>query len=415
VELYPGFAGAEVLYEGGRVVGVASNDVGLDRNGNPRTSFEKGMALKAKYTIIAEGAHGSLAKGLISRYSLRSGRSHQTYGLGLKEVWRVKPEVFKRGAVMHAVGWPLDYKTYGGIFLYHFGEGLVSVGLVVGLNYQNPYLNPYMEFQRAKLHPIISRVLSGGQCIAYGARALNSGGLQSVPKLVFPGGALIGCSAGFLNVPKIKGTHTAMKSGILAAESIHHAIQSGSNECLDYEERWEGSWVYEELNQVRNCKPAFKNPAGLYGGLLWSGIELALRGKVPWTLSHGPPDHLSTLPASACTPIVYPKPDGVLSFDLMESVAKTGTNHEEDQPVHLQLKDPRAQVERSLPLFDGIESRFCPAGVYEYLPTEDGNGTKFQINAQNCIHCKTCDIKDPTQNINWAVPEGGGGPKYSVT
>lgn len=414
VEVYPGFAGAEALVENGRVVGVATNDVGMRRDGKPKANYERGMALKAKFTLLAEGAHGSLSKKIIRRYELRDLGKHQTYGLGLKEVWEVRPEVFRHGAVWHSVGWPLDYKTYGGLFMYHFGENLVSLGMVVGLNYTNPYLNPYREFQKAKLHPKISSLLTGGHCIAYGARALNSGGLQSVPKLIFPGGALIGCSAGFVNVPKIKGTHTAMKSGILAAEAAHAAIESNLGDLSAYQTGYEQSWIYDELYMVRNCKPAFHNPLGLYGGLLWSGVELALRGRTPWTLSHGPPDHAVTHRAAQSKPPEYPKADGVLTFDLLESVSRTGTNHEEDQPVHLVLDSPELQPERSYPLFDGIESRFCPAGVYEYLPTADGN-VRLQINAQNCIHCKTCDIKDPLQNIDWTVPEGGGGPKYSVT
>jgi electron-transferring-flavoprotein dehydrogenase len=416
VELYSGFAGSEVLYEGNRVAGVATNDVGVAKDGSMKANFERGMALKAKYTLFAEGAHGSLSKAVIAKHRLRQPGVHQTYGLGLKEVWQVRPEVFRHGHIAHSVGWPLDYQTYGGMFMYHYGDNLVSIGLVVGLNYTNPYLNLYKEFQRLKTHPTINEVLSGGTCIAYGARALNSGGLQSVPKLVFPGGALIGCSAGFVNVPKIKGTHTAMKTGMLAAEAVEAALSSDSSpdELDTYQQAYEASWVHDELHRVRNCKPAFHNPFGVYGGLLWSGIELALRGKTPWTLRHGAPDYACTKPAKESHEIVYPKADGALTFDLLESVSRTGTNHEEDQPVHLRLSDPSVPVKRNLPVFAGLESRFCPAGVYEYTQDDSGS-TKFQINAQNCIHCKTCDIKDPSQNINWTVPEGGGGPKYSNT
>lgn len=408
VEMFPGFAGASFLTDrNGSVTGVATNDVGIGKDGRPKANFERGMALKAKYTLLAEGAHGSLSKQAIKKFSLRS--NHQTYGIGLKEVWRVPEESHRKGSVIHSIGWPLDLKTYGGAFMYHYGDRLVSLGLVIGLDYQNPYLNPYREFQRMKLHPLFRNVLTGGSCIAYGARALNEGGLQSIPKLCFPGGALIGCSAGFVNVPKIKGTHTAMKSGMLAAE----AINNGKLE--DYEADLRKSWVWEELHRVRNVRPAFHNPLGLYGGLIWSGIELATAGKLPWTLKHGKPDYASFKPASEFKPIEYPKADGILTFDLLESVSRTGTNHEEDQPCHLQLKDPSIQVERNLTEFAGPEARFCPAGVYEYLPREDGSGMRFQINAQNCIHCKTCDIKDPSQNINWQVPEGGGGPKYEHT
>lgn len=414
VDLYPGFAGAEVLYDkDGSVVGMATNDVGLNREGKPGAGFERGMALKAKVTLVAEGAHGSLAKGLIERYKLRVGREHQTYGIGLKEVWEVPEGQHHKGAISHSVGWPLDKNTYGGTFMYHFGDRLVSLGLVVGLDYRNPYLNPYKEFQRMKLHPMFREVLNGGRCVAYGARALNEGGLQSVPKLSFPGGLLIGCSAGFVNVPKIKGSHTAMKSGMLAAETAHAHLEDQSVKLDAYEQAMRESWVWEELKAVRNVRPAFHS-LGLYGGLLWSGVELALRGKTPWTLSHGRPDYAQLDLASKHKPIDYPKADGVLTFDLLESVARTGTMHREDEPCHLRLKDPSVQVARSLPAFDGVESRFCPAGVYEYV--EDASGkARFQINSQNCIHCKTCDIKDPTQNINWTVPEGGDGPKYSIT
>lgn len=414
VEVFAGFGGAELLREGGRVVGVATNDVGVGRDGRPKATFERGMALRAAVTLLAEGAHGSLTKQAVQQYGLRRDCQHQTYGLGLKEVWRVRPAAFRKGSVTHAVGWPLDAHTYGGAFMYHYGEGLVSLGLVVGLGYRNPYLEPYRELQRLKLHPMFREVLEGGTCLAYGARALNEGGLQSVPRLAFPGGALVGCAAGFLNVPKIKGTHTAMKSGMLAAEAAEAALAAGGTSLESYDAAVRASWVWDELRQVRNVRPAFEGPLGLYGGLLYAGAELFVRGRVPWTLAHGPPDHATLRPAAECRPIAYPRPDGRLTFDLLESVARTGTNHEEDQPSHLQLRDPAVQVQQNLPRYAGPEARFCPAGVYEYVETAEG-AVRFQINAQNCIHCKTCDIKDPAQNINWQVPEGGGGPKYSCT
>lgn len=372
--------------------------------------------------LLAEGCHGSLSKQAIAKFGLRAGRAHQTYGLGLKEVWELPAEaaaaddgVFEAGRVVHSVGWPLDGATYGGAFMYHLkgpeGQNLVSIGLVVGLDYENPYLSPYQEFQRLKTHPLFSAVLQrGGKCIAYGARALNEGGWQSIPRLDFPGGALIGCSAGFVNVPKIKGTHTAMKSGILAAEEI---IQNGR--ITDrFEAVFRESWAGQELWKVRNYRPSFHKFGGLWGGLAYSGLEAyILRGHSPWTLSHPPkPDYATLKPAAQAKPINYPKSDGKLTFDLLESVSRTGTNHEEDQPSHLQLKHgQQPQLTHNLPTFAGPEQRFCPAGVYEYVD----EGSRFQINAQNCIHCKTCDIKDPSQNINWTVPEGGGGPQYTCT
>lgn len=346
-----------------------------------------------------------MSKGVIGRFDLRSGRSHQTYGLGLKEVWEISEDHHRNGHVMHSVGWPLESDTYGGAFMYQYKKNLVSIGLVIGLDYSNPYLNLYREFQRMKLHPKFRSVLEGGKCVAYGARALNEGGWQSIPKLSFPGGALIGCSAGFVNVPKIKGNHTAMKSGILAAEClVNDELMEG------YEERIRASWVGEELYSVRNIRPAFHG--GLLPGLLFAGLDsIIFRGKLPFTLSHGSKADHETLNEKDDA-IAYPKPDGKLTFELLDSVSRTGTNHEEDQPCHLQLKQGDSpQLKHNLPKFGGPEQRFCPAGVYEYL--EDGH--KFQINAQNCIHCKTCDIKDPSQNINWSVPEGGGGPQYTNT
>lgn len=390
------------------------------------------MSIKAKVTLFAEGCHGSLTKTLIPKFQLRSEDEHQTYGLGLKEVWEIPKEKHQAGLVMHTVGWPLDAQTYGGSFMYHYGENLVSLGLVIGLDYQNPYLNLYAEFQRLKTHPAFRRILEGGKCLAYGARALNEGGVQSIPKLVFPGGALIGCTAGFLNVPKIKGSHTAMESGMMAAESAFESLTADPTGVsslpiiLDkYEKALRASWVFQELREVRNVRPAFQK-YGLYGGLLFTGIDqMIFRGKLPFTLKHGASDHARLEPASMHHPLVYPKADGVLTFDLMENVARTGTNHEEDQPVHLQLQQPDLQVTRNLPIYAGPEGRFCPAGVYEYVPDETAAGgnhpskgetsKRFQINAQNCIHCKTCDIKDPSQNINWVPPEGGGGPQYTLT
>ncbi len=376
-----------------------------------------------KAVLLAEGCHGSLSKQAIAKFSLRSNRPHQTYGLGLKEVWELPDDCtgdFEPGKVVHSVGWPLDGKTYGGAFMYHFkgneGQNLVSIGLVVGLDYENPFMSPYQEFQRLKLHPLYRSILQQGKCIAYGARALNEGGWQSIPKLNFPGGALIGCSAGFVNVPKIKGTHTAMKSGTMAAEEI-----ASHNEITEaFEETFKQSWAGQELWKVRNYRPAFHKFRGLWGGLAYSGAEAFIfKGNSPWTLSNSKtPDYAMLKPASSCHPIEYPKPDGNITFELLESVSRTGTNHEEDQPSHLQLKSGQSpQLTYNLPKFAGPEQRFCPAGVYEYVDNDnhESGQKRFQINVQNCIHCKTCDIKDPSQNINWTVPEGGGGPQYTCT
>lgn len=375
--------------------------------------------MRAKRAVLlAEGCHGSLSKKVIEKYKLRAGRSHQTYGIGLKEVWEL-PEgspQHQSGKVTHTLGWPLTSDTYGGSFMYYYGKNLVSIGLVIGLDYSNPFLNPYKEFQRMKLHPLFRSVLEGGKCVAYGARALNEGGWQSIPKLNFPGGGLIGCTAGFVNVPKIKGTHTAMKSGMIAAESL---VNEGTLD--NYEKTLKASWVGEELYKVRNVRPAFHHFGGLLPGIIFAGLDaLLFRGKLPFTLSHGTkPDYATLKKAKDITDIpVYEKADGKLTFELMESVSRTGTNHEEDQPCHLHLKQPASAVQlaTNLPVYAGPEQRFCPAGVYEYLETEGGGeGKKFQINAQNCIHCKTCDIKDPGQNIDWRVPEGGGGPQYTCT
>ncbi|KAI9262047.1 hypothetical protein BY458DRAFT_458920 [Sporodiniella umbellata] len=423
VEIYPGFAASEVLYHhDGSVRGVALNDVGLDKNFKPKDTYERGMQVEAKVTLFAEGCHGSLTKGLVKKFGLRKESGPQKYGIGLKEVWEVQPEKHQPGHVIHSVGWPVDKDTYGGSFIYHFEaeRHLVAIGYVVGLDYQNPYLNPYKTFQMFKHHPAVQPLLEGGQCISYGARAINEGGYQAIPKLAFPGGALIGCTAGFLNVPKIKGTHTAMKSGMLAAEAAIEKLKGAQEEGIlldNYEENIKHSWIYDELYQVRNLVPSFHTPLGLYGGLAYSGLDsLLLKGRTPWTFRHQKADWESMKTASECKPIEYPKPDGVISFDLLTSVSRTGTNHAENQPVHLRLKDANTPVERNLAVFDGPENRFCPAGVYEYVEDENKPGEKrLQINSQNCIHCKTCDIKDPSQNIDWTVPEGGGGPQYVWT
>ncbi|KAL1110401.1 hypothetical protein AAG570_007932 [Ranatra chinensis] len=420
VEVYPGYAAAEVLYnDDGSVKGIATNDVGIAKDGSPKDNFERGMELHAKFTIFAEGCHGHLTKGIFKKFNLRDGCDPQSYGLGVKEVWEVTPEVHSPGRVEHTVGWPLDRHTYGGTFLYHLNDPTptVALGMVIGLDYTNPYLSPFREFQRFKHHPSVKKTLEGGKRIAYGGRALNEGGFQSLPKITFPGGCLIGCTAGFLNVPKIKGTHYAMKSGMLAAESCFEAIMENPDskglEPKSYAERLKSSWIWSDLKSVRNIRPSFHSPLGLYGGIAYSGFSILIGGREPWTFKHGAPDHTRLKLAANSKPIDYPKPDGVLSFDLLSSVALTGTNHEGDQPPHLTLMDDTVPVKHNLALYDGPEGRFCPAGVYEYVPLEDGSGQRLQINAQNCIHCKTCDIKDPTQNINWVVPEGGGGPAYN--
>ncbi|XP_040188282.1 electron transfer flavoprotein-ubiquinone oxidoreductase, mitochondrial [Rana temporaria] len=424
VEIYPGYAAAEVLFhEDGSVKGIATNDVGINKDGSPKSNFERGLELHAKVTIFGEGCHGHLAKQLYKSFNLRENCEPQTYAIGLKELWIIDETKWQPGLVEHTVGWPLDRHTYGGSFLYHLDEGepLVALGFVVGLDYQNPYLNPFREFQRWKHHPSVAPTLEGGTRIAYGARALNEGGFQSLPKLTFPGGVLIGCSPGFMNVPKIKGTHTAMKSGMLAAESIFkhltdENLQSGTQglSAPDYEENLRKSWIWKELYSVRNIRPSCHTVFGLYGGMVYTGIFYWIfRGKEPWTLKHKGLDSNQLKPAKDCTPIEYPKPDGKISFDLLSSVALSGTNHEHNQPAHLTLRDDSVPVNRNLALYDGPEQRYCPAGVYEFVPLESGEGSRLQINAQNCVHCKTCDIKDPSQNINWVVPEGGGGPAYN--
>ncbi|BBK44254.1 electron-transferring-flavoprotein dehydrogenase [Allostella vacuolata] len=413
VEIYPGFAAAEVLYdERGAVVGVATGDMGIGRDGKPTDAHEPGVELRGRQTIFAEGARGSLTKTLFARYALREGVDPQTFGIGIKELWEVDPAVHRQGTITHTIGWPLDYKTYGGSFLYHLENNQVAVGFVIGLDYWNPHLSPFDEMQRFKTHPAMRPVFEGGRRIAYGARAINEGGLQSIPKLTFPGGLLIGCAAGFLNVPKIKGTHTAMKSAMLAAEAIYEAlsVEDGPREVTTYPERLRQSWVWEELHGVRNIRPSFRR--GLYGGLVYSALDTyLLRGKAPWTLHHHA-DHESLKKASEAPRIEYPRPDGKVAFDKLSSVFISNTNHEEDQPVHLQLMDPSVAISHNLALYDAPEQRYCPAGVYEIVRDGEGGAPRLQINAQNCVHCKTCDIKDPTQNINWVVPQGGGGPNY---
>ncbi|CAK4030531.1 electron transfer flavo -ubiquinone oxidoreductase [Lecanosticta acicola] len=423
VEIYPGFAASEVLYtKEGAVRGVATNDLGIARDGTPKDSFERGMEFHARCTLLAEGCHGSLTKQVIKKYDLRRDSQPQTYGLGIKEVWEIEPEKFEKGLVAHSMGYPLPYDTYGGGWMYHFGENMVSIGLVVGLDYPNPWMAPYGEFQKMKQHPFYRKYLEGGKCISYAARTLNEGGFQSIPKCAFPGGALIGDTAGFLNVPKIKGTHTAMRSGMLAAEAAFDALATtkdteGAVFLFDYEDKLRNSSIWSELKQVRNMRPSFHSPLGLYGGILYSGLEAyILRGKAPWTLSHGKGDHAATKTADQCQKIEYPKPDGKISFDILTSVSRTGTNHEEDQPCHLQVKDWDKHAEMEWPKYKGVENRFCPAGVYEYVEDESKDlGVRFQINAQNCVHCKTCDIKVPDQDINWQTPQGGEGPKYVMT
>ncbi|KAJ8331047.1 hypothetical protein QVD99_001151 [Batrachochytrium dendrobatidis] len=432
VEIYPSFAASEILYhEDGSVKGIATNDVGIGKDGKPKDNFERGMEIHARVTLLAEGCHGSLTKKLIQKFDLRKDSEAQTYGIGIKEVWELDPSKHDPGLVLHSVGWPMDYKTYGGAFMYHLENNLCAVGFVTSLNYSNPTLNPYREFQRYKHHPHIKKYLEGGKVLSYGARALNEGGLQSIPKLIVPGAALIGCTAGFLNVPKIKGTHTAMKSGMLAGDAAYEKIEgisAGSDTTepstaplllTNYVDTLKSSWVWKELYEVRNIRPSFHSVLGLWGGLIYSGLDtLFLKGRVPWTFSHpAQKDHESLTPIKSANPIHYPKPDGVISFDLLESVSRTGTSHEENQPVHLRLKSgPSPQLEHNWKVYGGPEQKFCPAGVYEYLDDEANPGKKrFQINASNCIHCKTCDIKDPSQNIDWSVPEGGGGPKYVNT
>ena len=413
VEIYPGFAAAEVLYENnGKVKGVATGDMGIGKNGEQMANYQPGFELHARQTIFAEGCHGSLTKTLFEKYNLRDGVSPQTYGIGIKELWEIDPDKHHPGSVVHTIGWPLDSGTYGGSFLYHLENNQVSVGFVIGLDYTNPHLSPFDEFQRFKTHPKVRPTFEGGRRIAYGARAINEGGYQSVPKLSFPGGVLIGCTAGFLNVPKIKGSHMAMKSGMLAAEAVFNALtgEAEQAEAASYEAAIKKSWIWEELRRVRNIRPSFK--WGMWGGLIYSAIDTyLLRGRAPWTMKHHD-DHKALKKAADAPKIQYPKPDGEVSFDRLSSVFISNTNHEENQPAHLTLADENVPISVNLAEYDAPEQRYCPAGVYEIVAEDDGSNPKLQINAQNCVHCKTCDIKDPSQNINWVVPEGGGGPNY---
>jgi electron-transferring-flavoprotein dehydrogenase len=417
VEIYPGFAAAEVLYDdNGRVRGIATGDMGIGRDGKPKSGFTRGMELLGKYTLFGEGVRGSLSKQLIARFRLDNGRDPQKFGIGLKELWQVPKEKHQPGLVVHTMGWPLSNDTGGGSFMYHWGDGLVSIGFVVHLNYTNPFLSPFDEFQRYKTHPAIRQYLEGGKRLSYGARAITEGGFQSVPKLTFQGGALIGCSAGFVNVPRIKGSHNAMKTGMLAAEAAFDAVIEGraNDELVAYTTAYEESHVYRDLKRVRNVKP-FWSRFGTVLGVGFGAIDMwmnQLFGTSPFTLKHGKPDYASLKPAASCSRIDYPKPDGVISFDKLSSVFLSGTNHEEDQPIHLTLKDPTVPIARNLPTYDEPAQRYCPAGVYEVMHDETGGNPRFVINAQNCVHCKTCDIKDPAQNINWITPEGGGGPTY---
>ncbi len=414
VEIFPGFAAAEVLYDDkGAVRGVATGDMGVGRDGQPTDQYQRGMELHAKYTIFAEGARGQLGRQLIEKFTLDQNRDPQSYGIGIKELWEVEPSKSRPGLVVHTAGWPLDADTYGGSFLYHLKDNLVAVGMVVGLDYANPWISPFEEFQRYKTHPAIRGTFEGGKRIAYGARAITAGGLLSLPKLVFPGGALVGCEAGFLNASRIKGSHAAIKSGMMAAEAAFDALvaERSHDELPAYPAAFEHSWLHTELNKARNFKQWFKK--GRTVGTLMTGIEQwLLKGNIPWTIHRDKPDHACLKPAADCVKIDYPKPDGVLTFDRLSSVFISNTNHEENQPIHLTLKDASVPVSINLAKFGGPEARYCPAGVYEYVKDDQG-ADRLQINAQNCVHCKTCDIKDPTQNINWVTPEGGGGPNYA--
>ncbi len=422
VEIFPGFAAAEVLYDDhGAVKGVATGNLGVGKDGAPTDNFQLGMELHAKYTIFAEGARGHLGKQVIAKYALDAGKDPQSHGIGIKELWEIDPKRHQAGLALHSAGWPLDEATYGGSFLYHLPDNKVVVGFVVGLDYQNPWLSPFEEFQRFKTHPNIRWYFEGdaahgvapGKRLAYGARAITAGGLLSLPKTVFPGGALVGCDAGYLNASRIKGSHAAIKTGMLAAEAAYDAIVAGrsGDELSAYPEAFEASWLFDELNKARNFKQWFKK--GRTVGTLMTGIEqFVLRGHIPWTIHRDKPDHVNLRPAAECPPIDYPKPDGRLTFDRLSSVFISNTNHEENQPAHLTLKDDSVPVSINLARYAGPESRYCPAGVYEFVKTE-GGADRLQINAQNCVHCKTCDIKDPSQNIVWVTPEGGGGPNYA--
>jgi electron-transferring-flavoprotein dehydrogenase len=414
VEIFAGFAAAEVLYDDkGAVRGVATGDMGIGKDGQPTGNYTPGVELLARQTVFAEGCRGSLTKAVQERFNLRKDCDPQTYGIGIKELWEIDPAKHKPGLIIHTVGWPLDTRTYGGSFLYHLENNQVAVGFVVGLDYENPWLSPFEEMQRFKTHPSVRDTFAGGRRIAYGARALSEGGLQSIPRLTFPGGLIVGDAAGFLNVAKIKGSHTAIKSGMVAAEAVFEALAgeaaAGAVEVTAYPERLKQSWLWDELYRVRNVRPAFHH--GFWAGIALNAIDTYLfRGKAPWTLHHKP-DHTALKRASECPKIEYPKPDGKLTFDRLSSVFISNTNHEENQPAHLTLIDPAVPTKVNLPLYAAPEQRYCPAGVYEIV-SDDTGAPRLQINAQNCVHCKTCDIKDPTQNINWVVPEGGGGPNY---
>ena len=421
VEVYPGFAAAELLFdENGAVTGVATGDMGIAKDGSVSERFTRGMELRGRYTLLAEGARGSLSKIAIRKFGLDAGREPQKYGIGLKELWEVKPEKFRKGLVQHSFGWPLDGSTGGGSFLYHFDDNLVTVGFVVHLNYENPTLSPFDELQRFKTHPLIRDLFEGGKRLAYGSRAITEGGWQSVPKLSFPGGALIGCAAGFVNVPRIKGSHNAIHSGMLAAEKLVPVLQAGRahDEVIEIEESWRGSVIGADLKPVRNVKPLWSK-FGTLGGIALGGVDMWLNQLFGWspfgTMKHGKPDHATLKPIDQVKPITYPKPDGKISFDKLSSVFLSSTNHEEDQPAHLKLADPSIPIEKNLPIWGEPARLYCPAGVYEvvYANPETKSEPRFVINAQNCVHCKTCDIKDPSQNITWTVPEGGGGPGYA--
>ena len=412
IEIFPGFAAAEILYDTrGAVRGVATGNMGVGKDGKPTGNFQPGVELVGKYTLFAEGARGNLGRQLLDRYRLLEGRDPQTWGIGIKEVWEVDPARHKPGLVVHSAGWPLDNATYGGGFVYHFENNLVSIGLVVGLGYTNPYLEPFQEFQRYKTHPAIRSFLEGGKRLSYGARAINASGLQSLPKLVFPGGALIGCDAGFLNAPRIKGSHAAIKTGMLAADAAFDAVTAGrcGDELAAYPTAFETSWLHDELHRARNFKP-YLDKGLMTGAVLWGIDQHVFRGKAPWTLHRRKADHEKLKPAAECTPISYPKPDGTITFDKLSSVFLSNTNHEENQPAHLTLKDAVVPTTVNLARYAGPEQRYCPAAVYEFVQADGGD--RLQINFQNCVHCKTCDIKDPTQNIVWVTPEGGGGPNY---
>ncbi len=412
IQIFPGFAASEVLYDqNNKVIGVATNDLGIDKNNKQKSSYQPGMELHAKYTVFAEGCRGSLSKQVMKKFNLQANCEPQAYGIGIKEIWKIPDELHKPGNTLHAIGWPLDHKTYGGTFLYHLKPNLLVTGIVIGLDYENPYLNPFEELQRFKHHPKIKHLFINSKRISYGARAISEGGAQSIPQLHFPGGLLVGDTAGFLNVPKIKGSHTAMKSGMIAAENIYKALSNNSTKIIsNYDQDIKKSWLYKELFKVRNIRPSFKY--GLIWGVAYSALDTYIfHGKTPWTFRHHA-DHEALKPAVKYKPISYPKPDNKISFDKLSSVNLSNTFHEEDQPIHLQLTDQNIPITVNLKLYDAPEQRYCPAGVYEIIKVE-GKEPYLQINAQNCVHCKTCDIKDPKQNITWVTPEGGGGPNYS--